>query len=165
MVATGPMPGRTPIRVPTSAPIKAYKRLMGVSATPKPRARWLNRSTVASVRPGPERQLEIQAENKDTGRERGKKNSADQSFLRSELRTRRARGKDQAEGNDATQYDEHRLPIPPRKRFTFDFECAQGKRSAEHKEEDAEDTRKVAWPHAGGAAKRIVAADNDRSEA
>src|SRR6266851_6072698 len=146
MVATGPMPGRTPIRVPTSAPIKAYKRLMGVSATPKPRARWLNRSTVASVRPGPERQLEIQAENKDTGRERGKKNSADQSFLRSELRTRRARGKDQAdrryhqtemrydqaEGNDATQYDEHRLPIPPRKRFTFDFECAQGKRSAEH---------------------------------
>src|ERR1700719_3744803 len=96
MVATGPMPGRTPIKVPTSAPIKAYRRLIGVSATPKPRARWLNRSRVdSSVRPGPERQLQIQAEYEDSGRERGKKNSADQSFLRPELRTGHAGGKDQ----------------------------------------------------------------------
>src|ERR1700693_2396688 len=96
MVATGPIPGRTPISVPTRAPIKAYRRLIGVSATPKPRARWLNKSMVdSSVRPGPERQLQIQAEYEDTGRERGKKNSADQSFLRPELGARRARGKDQ----------------------------------------------------------------------
>src|SRR2546430_13530700 len=114
------MPGRTPIRVPTMAPMKAYMRLMGVSATPNPRARWLTRSmNRCSVGPGPERELEIEAEYEDTGSERSKKNSADQGFLRPKLRTRRARrkdqpdgrqhqtemGYDQAEGDDATEQD------------------------------------------------------------
>ena len=36
MVATGPMPGSTPISVPTIEPINAYNRLMGVMATPLP---------------------------------------------------------------------------------------------------------------------------------
>ena len=36
MVATGPMPGSTPTRLPTSTPRKQYIRLCGSSATPKP---------------------------------------------------------------------------------------------------------------------------------
>src|SRR5688572_18111084 len=43
IVATGPMPGSTPIRVPSITPIRQYIRLIGVRATPKPRARLLNR--------------------------------------------------------------------------------------------------------------------------
>ncbi len=39
MVATGPMPGSTPISVPSSVPINAYIMLIGVSATEKPSAR------------------------------------------------------------------------------------------------------------------------------
>src|SRR5438093_297165 len=45
IVATGPMPGSTPINVPSSAPISAYSKLTGVSATPKPVARCPNNST------------------------------------------------------------------------------------------------------------------------
>ena len=36
MVATGPIPGSTPTRLPTSTPRKQYIRLCGSSATPKP---------------------------------------------------------------------------------------------------------------------------------
>ena len=39
MVVTGPRPGSTPTRVPRVAPIKQYKALLGVSATPKPTLR------------------------------------------------------------------------------------------------------------------------------
>src|SRR5262245_34992761 len=39
MVAIGPMPGRTPIKVPISAPASAKNRFAGVSATPNPTAR------------------------------------------------------------------------------------------------------------------------------
>ncbi len=74
-------------------------------------------------------------------------------------------GYDHAEGDDAAQHDEYWLPIPPRERFTFDFECAQGQRGAKHEEEDAQNTREVARAHASRAAKRIVASDDDRGEA
>ena len=36
MVATGPMPGKTPISVPTKTPTKQAKRLAGVKHTEKP---------------------------------------------------------------------------------------------------------------------------------
>ena len=39
MVATGPMPGSTPMSVPSMHPKNAYMRLTGVKATPKPVAR------------------------------------------------------------------------------------------------------------------------------
>src|SRR3954463_10717226 len=45
-VAMVPMPGSTPTSVPTSAPIRHSKRLIGVKATPKPRARLENRSAI-----------------------------------------------------------------------------------------------------------------------
>src|SRR5215468_797291 len=45
-VAMVPMPGSTPTSVPTSAPIRHSMRLMGVNATPKPRARLENRSAI-----------------------------------------------------------------------------------------------------------------------
>jgi len=37
MVATGPIPGRTPIKVPIRTPKKQNKRLVKVKATPNPR--------------------------------------------------------------------------------------------------------------------------------
>ena len=39
MVASGPMPGSTPISVPSSTPAKQYIRFGRVSATPKPMPR------------------------------------------------------------------------------------------------------------------------------
>src|SRR5215470_12480766 len=45
-VAMVPMPGRTPTSVPTRAPIRHIRRLMGENATAKPWARLANRSTI-----------------------------------------------------------------------------------------------------------------------
>src|SRR5262245_58274329 len=49
MVATGPIPGSTPMAVPSSTPIRQKPRLMGVRAAPKPVTRWARRSI--STRP------------------------------------------------------------------------------------------------------------------
>src|SRR5260221_4247937 len=45
-VAMVPMPGSTPTSVPTSAPIRHSRRLIGENATPKPRARLEKRSAI-----------------------------------------------------------------------------------------------------------------------
>src|SRR5512137_3102337 len=47
MVATGPMPGSTPISVPSSTPKKQYSRLVADSATPKPMPRLVNNSPIS----------------------------------------------------------------------------------------------------------------------
>src|SRR6202011_4925427 len=49
-VAMVPIPGSTPTSVPTSAPIRHSSRLIGVRATPKPRARLENRSVITPSR-------------------------------------------------------------------------------------------------------------------
>src|SRR4030095_12601370 len=49
MVATGPMPGSTPISVPSITPIRQYSKCIGEIATPKPRIRLLKISIAASA--------------------------------------------------------------------------------------------------------------------
>src|SRR3954470_23032343 len=46
-VAMVPIPGSTPTSVPTSAPIRHSRRLIGVKATPKPSARLEKSSAIA----------------------------------------------------------------------------------------------------------------------
>jgi hypothetical protein len=46
MVATGPIPGNTPMSVPKIQPIKAYIRLIGVKATPNPNERFASKSII-----------------------------------------------------------------------------------------------------------------------
>src|SRR2546423_8226041 len=58
MGAIGPMPGSTPISVPISAPASAKPRLAGVSATPKPVARWSKSSMGSKIRPDRDGQSE-----------------------------------------------------------------------------------------------------------
>src|SRR5215213_4385724 len=53
-VAVGPIPGSTPIRVPSSTPTKQKARLSGVSAVSKPSARLARRSISAGASSGPE---------------------------------------------------------------------------------------------------------------
>jgi hypothetical protein len=49
MVATGPSPGSTPTRVPSSAPIRQNNRFCGVTATPKPKIKFCANSTNCSL--------------------------------------------------------------------------------------------------------------------
>src|SRR4051812_31557484 len=48
IVATGPMPGSTPISVPTMQPTNAYNRFWMFSATVRPRLRLCSRSISAT---------------------------------------------------------------------------------------------------------------------
>src|SRR3990167_9462838 len=71
MVAAGPMPGSTPIKVPSRHPTNAYKRLIGVNATPKPSAKFAIKSIFFSLacnelRPYRELQRQRQYENQIT---------------------------------------------------------------------------------------------------
>src|SRR5688500_10227521 len=55
MVAVAPMPGRTPIRVPSRTPIRQKPMLARVEAVAKPSARLLRRSiAISSAQPGAE---------------------------------------------------------------------------------------------------------------
>src|SRR3954447_1868310 len=64
IVASGPMPGSTPISVPTSAPIKHSPRLIGVTATenPCPRLPTSSKRIPMSVSSEPWPQLKRQIE-------------------------------------------------------------------------------------------------------
>src|SRR5437588_103823 len=80
MVATEPMPGSTPINVPTSAPIRQNKRLYHVAATVNPSAKLARRSCMidslwSEARP----KLEWQAQqlDKQQHRERGHQDAGD----------------------------------------------------------------------------------------
>src|SRR6185503_10713768 len=74
MVATGPMPGSTPISVPSRQPISAYSRWIGVNATPKPITRLLkisiarplsDRAVLDEIRAQRERQRQPLHEHQD----------------------------------------------------------------------------------------------------
>src|SRR5436190_24338779 len=67
-VATGPMPGSTPTRVPRKQPMKQYRRFCQLSATPSPNARLFSVSIPAS-RIRPERQWQAEQPDEDPDRE------------------------------------------------------------------------------------------------
>src|SRR5687767_5246659 len=69
MVATGPMPGSTPISVPRMHPTRQYSRLVKVKATPKPVARLWNSSMAvcSSTRNESRPDLDLELERPDEG--------------------------------------------------------------------------------------------------
>src|SRR6476661_247386 len=180
MVATGPMPGSTPISVPSSAPISAYSRLTGVSATPKPTARWPIRSMASFLLPpGPDRQLQLQPDDEYSDGEGSEQNTGDQRFARAELvacgarrhdqqhrRQRDADGAhDRAEQHDAAQYDDERPPAERWHRRADRARCAQREDCAEDDEQDAEDAREITGTHPRRRAERVLRGERDRCDA
>src|SRR6516165_1422234 len=74
IVATGPTPGKTPISVPTRAPMRQNSRFIGESATEKPCARLIKRSIARTSEPWPEveRQVErVDKQQRAEDRQRG----------------------------------------------------------------------------------------------
>src|SRR3981081_4299818 len=88
-VAMGPMPGSTATSVPTRAPIRHSNRLIGVKATPKPRARLEKRSAIApSLNQETREKLQRQSQRireQQTAAD-GQANSDDDGFLPPRLR-------------------------------------------------------------------------------
>src|SRR5215813_9865257 len=86
MVAMGPMPGSTPISVPTMAPMKAKPRLTGVSATANPTARLWNSSMTLPLGPDGNRQAE--ADDEDCPGEHDENGRGDRRLQRPQARRR-----------------------------------------------------------------------------
>src|SRR6218665_1588102 len=79
MVATAPMPGSTPISVPSSTPTKQNSRFCGSTATCRPMA-MLESSSMAKPSARPDGNGQAQALDEDQGGER-RQHGADQRRL------------------------------------------------------------------------------------
>src|SRR3989339_1656464 len=96
MVASGPMPGSTPISVPSRQPTKAYIRFTGVKATPKPSARWLNNSMlIHHQKHGPDWQLQLEQQYKSQVTQGGQRGGQQRRFLKLETLAGQAGNKGQ----------------------------------------------------------------------
>ena len=142
-VAMVPMPGSTPTSVPTSAPIRQSRRLIGVKATPKPRAR-LEKSSVITPSLDQETREELQRQperirEKQTAADR-QADADDDGFLPSRLR-RAQRRDDEArkrrdhetqrpdrdgEGEDRQRYEQRTAPRIGRDMLAIGSEARPG---------------------------------------
>src|ERR1700737_1230214 len=110
-VAMVPMPGNTPTSVPTSAPIRQSKRLIGENATPKPRARLEKRSAITpSLDQETREKLQRQPQRigeKQTAAD-GQANADDDGFLPPRLRRAQRRN------HEACKCRDHQTKRPDR---------------------------------------------------
>src|SRR3954467_5399018 len=112
-VAMVPMPGSTPTSVRSSAPIRHSKRLIGVKATPKPRARLEKRSAITpSLNQETRKELQRQPERvgeKQAAADR-QADADNDGFLPSRLRRSHSRHQegDERRDNETQRTDSHR---------------------------------------------------------
>src|SRR5215212_6443336 len=88
IVATGPMPGSTPISVPSRQPMKGYSRLTGVTATPKPMERLVIRSMLSALcrdEAGPHGELQLEQHHEGEVAAHRQDGGQDRHFLGPEL--------------------------------------------------------------------------------
>src|SRR3954447_24332373 len=99
-VAMVPIPGNTPTRVPTRAPIRQSSRLIGVNATPKPSARLEKSSAITpslDQKTGEQLQRQPQRIGEKQAAADGQTDADDDGFL--PPRFRRAERRDQKTGH------------------------------------------------------------------
>src|SRR5262245_11363248 len=103
IVASGPMPGSTPIRVPRNTPMKQYHRFWRVRATVKPNTRLLKSSILVAPQSLDERIRQTQSldehEHGEDGQADGQQGDLDDLELPS--REGRERYQCQHRGNEA----------------------------------------------------------------
>src|SRR6266850_3758467 len=120
MVAIGPIPGSTPISVPTMHPTNARPRFGSVSAVENPSARLENRSLIAGgsedqdARDDQDGDGQVQQVAEEPDRERRDRQSEQQDLARLRLGRGRAAdhgdhraGHGQADGADAERESDH----------------------------------------------------------
>ena len=133
----------------------------------------------SSVRPGPERQLQIEAEHEHAGRERSKRIPLiSASFGRNSwLAVLAAKTRPIVDSTRPRCVTTRPKAMTLPSTMSIGRHCHSGsgsplifsarkrQRGAEHEQKDAENAREVTRAHARGGAERIVAADDDRGEA
>src|SRR5687768_2254012 len=172
IAASGPMPGRTPITVPTRTPMKQYVRFSSESATLKPRARLGKSSASASTSaPGEEPVRQLEPVDEQSHRAADQQDDQDDELEHPGIapgeRARDDEGEEgghearfldqQPEGGKRGEQPQQGTPSPrPDARACRPVGAARGER-ADHDQDDAEPGRKIARTHAHQASHRIRA--------
>src|SRR5689334_6456366 len=85
IVASGPMPGSTPMRVPRKQPMKQYQRFCQVSATLKPNTRLWNSSILITPQALDQWIRQAQALDKHEGAKDGEADGEHRDFAKLEI--------------------------------------------------------------------------------
>src|SRR5215470_6494806 len=109
-VASGPMPGSTPISVPISAPKKQNSRFCGVSATLNPWAMLPSRSIASEQRRRPDRHRQLEAVDEQDDPAGGEPKRQRESLQEPEFAPARSAEEDDHDGREREAYglDQHR---------------------------------------------------------
>ena len=181
IVPSGPMPGSTPIRVPTSTPMRQYSRFCTDSATPKPNTRLPNRSMTSIRNPqtadkagrAPRRTSRPKARLSATDNSRTSTNlncgpaSAEPKISTSSAGTKPAWLISTPNSTKRQRQDHHRPQRPPPRsvapamlrRRCAAAQAAHNQVETEQDQDPAEHRRKIAGSHAQRRAEGIVARD------
>src|SRR5262245_54323490 len=158
-VATGPIPGSTPTRVPRKQPMKQYKMFCQVSATPSPKAR-LDSVSISRIRPERQRQAEQPDEDRDRegDHHRRERDRLERAHVARGLRAdqhEHGDGGDQAEPlqrdseqDDGQERDAERSRVEARHRVAVEREGAHRHDGAERGEQRPDQGREHGRPHA-----------------
>src|SRR5262252_6766695 len=174
IVADGPMPGSTPINVPTITPMKQYHVFWRLRATLKPSVRWgkccAKNSISPSSLPGPQRERQSQPVHEQRDGERDQYGGQEDHFLPAERlpaqgtdddqdRARHdqsERTKQRAEETHAGEDDRERPQVHARHRIARDEERLEHYDQAENQEQTPDHGRKIRGAHAHRAAHVVV---------
>src|SRR5260221_6262989 len=160
MVATGPMPGSTPIRVPTMQPIRQYSRFWRLTATLRPRYRLLRRSSSPdSLQDGDvHTQSDLENEDAEDGEndhvaddlgqleliaaQRGDDDQRDQRRKQAETL------EEKREGHDADGHQGDGTPLRRLDGLAASVQGDHANQRAQHEEDVGQHVRHIAGPHA-----------------
>src|SRR6266540_1304527 len=176
MVAMGPIPGSTPIRVLTMAPMKAKPRFAGVMATPNPTARLSSSSIGLPLRPDRDRQS--QPDDEDRPGERDEHQGGEKRLDRAQGARRDSAHADQQENGNhqpealerqpedckARGHEDHRAPTPRGLRLGLLHRAGLAQplkqdHASQSQQKPAQQPGNVAGPHAQRGADRVVAGE------
>src|SRR5664279_3455139 len=171
IAVSAPMPGSTPIRLPSSTPNTDHIRWLGISATPKPYHRSCSACPTVSA-PGEKREGHLQSEDEDDDardRDAGRKQerAADAVALvahrgyehREECRRdETALAAQDDEGEDAAEHAQPAPPLGRRRLLVAEIArlCGQPDRQAGERQQGAEDDRDEAGAHTREGAHAIA---------
>src|SRR5262245_36107916 len=170
MVGIGPMPGSTPIKVPSRQPRKAKPRFLSVAAALKPVARfWMRSNSILPAPPGGKRLRQPVDEQDDA--KYGEAGSEQDRLGQVHVATRVA-GEDGeqrcgdrqadlldhvAERQDRRDDDQDRPQLDGLDARAFDGQALEPDDNADAKDGPAQNDREIARPHARGRAEREIA--------
>src|SRR4030042_1100368 len=180
MVASGPMPGKTPIRVPRKQPMKQYRRFCRENATPNPKIRLIRCSMSLSPSESLEQRIgQAKTPDEHSHRKEDQHNGNKKNLAKPELPARGRRPENQdRQGRDETRvlhqnaeqdHGQRQNDQGPQRPTTLDLFAVEQPPDhdvdPEPNEAPPQKTRKVARPHPQRRPERVAPGRDHRRRA